>query len=87
MTAHRRLITDLAAIDKQNRAAAESFGGEPHHARFRSAGMQGITRVTMWGDTVFEEGAAQGLVEQCDYVYTRLLPGWGAGRFRRRAQA
>ncbi|PBB98280.1 NAD(P)H-binding protein [Mesorhizobium sp. WSM3862] len=49
--------------------------------------MQGITRVTMWGDTVFEEGAAQGLVEQCDYVYTRLLPGWGASRFRRRAQA
>ncbi|WP_179294439.1 hypothetical protein [Mesorhizobium sp. WSM3879] len=37
--------------------------------------MQGITRVPMWGGTVFEEGAAQGLVEQCDYVYTRLLPG------------
>ncbi|WP_189407471.1 hypothetical protein [Mesorhizobium sp. M1A.F.Ca.ET.072.01.1.1] len=40
-----------------------------------SASMQGITRVPMWGGTVFEEGAAQGLVEQCDYVYTRLLPG------------
>lgn len=43
--------------------------------RSGSAGMQGITGVTVWGGTVFEEGVAQGLVEQCDYVYTRLLPG------------
>ncbi|WP_167480828.1 SAM-dependent methyltransferase [Mesorhizobium waimense] len=32
-------------------------------------------RTTLWGGTVFENGEAEALVEQCGYADTRLLPG------------
>ncbi|TIS64764.1 MAG: hypothetical protein E5W93_02005 [Mesorhizobium sp.] len=87
--AHQRLITDLAAIDKRNRVAAENIRGEPHRDGRRQLGplLGGIVAPLVLRHEVADHEAKERLIAQSDLDWTIVRPpklgnGPATGRFR-----